>query len=332
MKTQRELVLALIELIRNADCIQFDDSPLLTEWYTVPAEILNFETGSQNVICASWDDVNQCEGTLTLAMLLEAMQSNQSHPEKIVFSTDEKNDSSLRFFKLVPVQLNPQSIGDNSDSLSNTCVELALDDPLDILFWDGLPIITRNQLATSHEVNGPFEVLRAGSEEWNYVQALGLVSGSDIFYDRRVAAYEKTGMTRSDAQGVVDMENERGIQPKARTTERELHDGLLAEIEKKASNATPGPWLGVGTYVYALDEFCERNRFYLTVEGGVIKSGEWTKNEELIATAKMFRAAPKLFASNLALIRLLDSTGYERNDPAYTNAIEAAKLAVGIAS
>ena len=205
---------------------------------------------------------------------------------------------------------------------------------MDILFWDGLPIITRNQLSASHEVNGPFEVLRAGSEEWNYVKALGLVSGTEIFYDRRVAAYEKTGMTRSDAQGVVDMENERGIQPKTVVSARSLHEGLLDEIEEKAGFSTPGPWYRTetGRFIYAVDEDRELNRMSLNLEGGYVKAGVRTTDKELEATVKMIQTTPMLFASNLALIRLLDSIGYEGDDPAYRSAIEVAKQAVGIAS
>ena len=130
MKTKSELVLALIELIRNADCIQFDDSPILTEWVTIESRCLDLDQSDQIVLEATWGDKAQFRSSIDVWMLTEAM-SNKKHAEKLVFANDNgMADSSLRFFKLTPIQLNSQSISDVSDSLVNTCVEQALDDPM----------------------------------------------------------------------------------------------------------------------------------------------------------------------------------------------------------
>jgi len=39
-----------------------------------------------------------------------------------------------------------------------------------------------------------------------YAQYLATLSAEELEYDRRVSAYEAQGMTRSDAQGVVEAE------------------------------------------------------------------------------------------------------------------------------
>jgi hypothetical protein len=93
-------VLRIIELIRNADCIRFDDSPNLSDWYTIEPELVNFAKPKDSIIAAISTESNRdSEHTLTLGQLIKSTIVEN----KLVFSKEEQNDSSLVLFKITPI-------------------------------------------------------------------------------------------------------------------------------------------------------------------------------------------------------------------------------------
>lgn len=101
-------VLRIIELIRNADCIRFDDSPNLSDWYTIEPELVNFSKLKDSIIAAiSTDSNSDSEHTLTLGQLIKSTIVEN----KLVFSKEQKNDSSLVLFKITPISFDEKPVG-----------------------------------------------------------------------------------------------------------------------------------------------------------------------------------------------------------------------------
>jgi hypothetical protein len=93
-------VLRIIEQIRNAGCIRFDDSPNLSDWHTIEPEFVNFDLPNDSVISAMSTESNRDYfHTLTLGQLIESTIVEN----KLVFSKEEQNDSSLVLFKITPI-------------------------------------------------------------------------------------------------------------------------------------------------------------------------------------------------------------------------------------
>lgn len=94
-------------------------------------------------------------------------------------------------------------------------------------------------------------------------------------YEKRVRAYEKQGMTRSDAQGVVDAE-----------------ERTMPNTEKH----TPGPWKVVGTEIWAGSR-------RITMGRGAYDVKDRNQRD---ANAALIARAPALLAQNKRLREALE--------------------------
>jgi hypothetical protein len=97
-------VLRIIELIRNADCICFDDSPNLSEWDTIELKDVDFAKLEEDVV--STEMYCDEEFSITLGQLIEGIVVDS----RLVFSKEEKHDSSLALFTMTPISFDEKPV------------------------------------------------------------------------------------------------------------------------------------------------------------------------------------------------------------------------------